>query len=281
MSHTDAASVVISSVAAVVLIAVADPGDALCYLLAFPIWIVSKDLGAVAGTAVATVAFLLLLLVGSSQPAGFGPLGYLAVAAVFLGAVAAGSLVVRPTVSAGAKRASQLVRVLTSQPKLMRRPEALSRRELEVLEAIATGAQNAEIAERFVISENTVKSHVSRILKKLPAANRTEAASRYIEVYGPPPSPNGDTPAPEEVPEEDRIAAASSVTATVEEVKPNGEAVLRLQDGRDLEVPVIDQIRDRVEVGAAIIAYFDQRERVVGWYLPDEELGVDLRQWAP
>ena len=100
-------------------------------------------------------------------------------------------------------------------------------------------------------------------------------------MYGPPPSPNGDTPAPDELPEEDRIAAASAVTATVEAVKPNGEAVLRLQDGRDLEVPVIDQIRDRVEVGAAIIAYFDQRERVVGWYLPDEELGVDLRQWAP
>ena len=246
-----------------------------------PIWIVSKDLGAVAGTAVATVAFLLLLLVGSSQPAGFGPLGYLAVAAVFLGAVVAGSLVVRPTVSAGAKRASQLVRVLTSQPKVMRRPEALSRRELEVLEAIATGAQNAEIAERFVISENTVKSHVSRILKKLPAANRTEAASRYIEMYGPPPSLNGDTPAPDELPEEDRIAAASAVTATVEAVNPNGEAVLRLQDGRDLEVPVIDQIRDRVEVGAAIIAYFDQRERVVGWYLPDEELGVDLGSGRP
>ena len=173
------------------------------------------------------------------------------------------------------------MRVLTSQPKVTRRPEALSRRELEVLEAIATGAQNAEIAERFVISENTVKSHVSRILKKLPAANRTEAASRYIEMYGPPPSLNGDTPARDELPEEERIAAASAVTATVVAVKPKGEAVLRLQDGRDLEVPVIDQIRDSVDVGASIIAYFDQRDRVVGWYLPDEELGVDLRQWAP
>ena len=30
-----------------------------------------------------------------------------------------------------------------------------------------------------------------------------------------------------------------------------------------------------------MIVYFDQRDRAVGWYLPDEELGLDLRQWAP
>ncbi len=62
----------------------------------------------------------------------------------------------------------------------------LSRRELQVLEMVATGANNAEIAERFVISLNTVKSHVSRILRKLKATNRTEAASVYIEQYGTP-----------------------------------------------------------------------------------------------
>ena len=62
--------------------------------------------------------------------------------------------------------------------------------------------RTAEIADRFVISQNTVKSHVSRILKKLPAHNRTEAAFRYIEMYGPPPSPEGDSPSSNgEVPE--------------------------------------------------------------------------------
>jgi DNA-binding CsgD family transcriptional regulator len=281
MSRTDAAAVVVSSAGAVALLALADPRDALCYLLAFPIWIVSRDLGAVAGTAVGAVAFLLFVVVGSAQPDGFGPLGYLAVAAVFIGAVAAGSLVALPTGSARAKRASQRLRELTAQPKVTRRPEALSPRELEILEAIATGAQNAEIADRFVISQNTVKSHVSRILQKLPAANRTEAAFRYIEMYGPPSSPEGDPPASIDLPERDRIGAATAVSATVVALRPKGEAVLRLQDGRDLEVPVIEQIRDRVDVGASTVAYFDQRDRVVGWYLPDQELGVDLRQWTP
>jgi DNA-binding CsgD family transcriptional regulator len=279
MSRTDAAAVVVSSAGAIALLALADPRDALCYLLAFPIWIVSRDLGAVAGAAVAAIAFLLFVVLGSAQPVDFGPLGYLAVAAVFVGAVAAGALVARPTVKPRPKRA--LPRVLTAQPKVTRRPEALSPRELEILEAIATGAQNAEIADRFVISQNTVKSHVSRILQKLPAANRTEAAFRYIEMYGAPSAPEEDPPTSIELPERGRIGAATAVSATVVALRPKGEAVLRLQDGRDLEVPVVEQIRDRVDVGASTIAYFDQRDRVVGWYLPDQELGVDLRQWTP
>jgi hypothetical protein len=59
------------------------------------------------------------------------------------------------------------------------------------------------------------------------------------------------------------------------------KALLRLQDGRDLEVPLLEQMRGRVDAGTSAIAYFDQRDRVVGWYMPGEELGVDLRHWAP
>ncbi len=52
----------------------------------------------------------------------------------------------------------------------------LSERELEVLRLIADGLDNASIAERLVISEKTVKTHVSNILSKLHLADRTQAA---------------------------------------------------------------------------------------------------------
>jgi two-component system, NarL family, response regulator LiaR len=52
----------------------------------------------------------------------------------------------------------------------------LSERELEVLRLIADGRSNEEIAGRLVISEKTVKSHVSNILGKLHVADRTQAA---------------------------------------------------------------------------------------------------------
>ena len=52
----------------------------------------------------------------------------------------------------------------------------LSDRELEVLRLIADGLSNAEIANKLVISEKTVKGHVSNILSKLHMMDRTQAA---------------------------------------------------------------------------------------------------------
>ena len=51
----------------------------------------------------------------------------------------------------------------------------LTPRELEILELIAAGLSNREIAERVFVSENTVKTHSSRVFDKLGARRRTEA----------------------------------------------------------------------------------------------------------
>lgn len=58
----------------------------------------------------------------------------------------------------------------------------LTPRELEVLELMGAGATNAMIADRLVISGATVKSHVKHILRKLRAANRAEAVSKFCRI---------------------------------------------------------------------------------------------------
>jgi DNA-binding CsgD family transcriptional regulator len=58
--------------------------------------------------------------------------------------------------------------------------ELLTPREAEVLAMMVRGASNAGIAERLIIKEGTVKSHVKHILRKLDAVNRAEAISRYM-----------------------------------------------------------------------------------------------------
>ena len=51
----------------------------------------------------------------------------------------------------------------------------ITRRELEILELIAQGMSNREIAEKLFVSENTVKTHSSRLFDKLSAKRRTQA----------------------------------------------------------------------------------------------------------
>jgi DNA-binding CsgD family transcriptional regulator len=51
----------------------------------------------------------------------------------------------------------------------------ITRRELEILELIAGGLSNREIAEKLFVSENTVKTHSSRLFDKLSARRRTQA----------------------------------------------------------------------------------------------------------
>ncbi|HRN52074.1 MAG TPA: response regulator transcription factor [Gemmatimonadaceae bacterium] len=58
----------------------------------------------------------------------------------------------------------------------------LTPRELEILALMAEGLSNREIAERAFVSENTVKTHASRVLDKLGAARRTQAIQRAREL---------------------------------------------------------------------------------------------------
>jgi RNA polymerase sigma factor (sigma-70 family) len=60
--------------------------------------------------------------------------------------------------------------------------EELTPRELEVLDLMAAGATNQAIAEELHITEGTVKSHVKQILRKLGAANRSQAIAHYLGV---------------------------------------------------------------------------------------------------
>ena len=108
------------------------------------------------------------LIVGRrlEQPAGAVPLGYLArLTAAFDRAQPAGP----PPGRRGAVAAPGLVEPLTA-------------RELEVLGLLAAGQPNQGIADQLVVTLDTVKKHVSHVLGKLGAANRTEAVARAREL---------------------------------------------------------------------------------------------------
>ncbi|WP_308207571.1 helix-turn-helix transcriptional regulator [Mycobacterium cookii] len=60
--------------------------------------------------------------------------------------------------------------------------ETLTRREWDVLHGIAAGKTNAQIAISLFVAEGTVKTHVKHVLRKLGAANRTEAVAKYHHI---------------------------------------------------------------------------------------------------
>jgi DNA-binding NarL/FixJ family response regulator len=95
--------------------------------------------------------------------------------AAALQAAAAGLVVLHPAELPSAFPAA----TPASQP-LAELPEPLTRREREVLQMLAAGLANKEIAARLSISDHTAKFHVAAILGKLGAATRTEAVALGI-----------------------------------------------------------------------------------------------------
>jgi len=73
--------------------------------------------------------------------------------------------------------AARILEEVRGQPAPLGPEEALTAREMDVLELVAARLSNAEIAERFVISEHTVKNHMKSILSKLHLRNRRQAAA--------------------------------------------------------------------------------------------------------
>ena len=81
-----------------------------------------------------------------------------------------GEMSMRPSIAA------KLMRELQRSSDLSPTDEPLTAREVEILKLVAQGLPNQEIADRLVISERTVRTHVTHILSKLHLANRTQAA---------------------------------------------------------------------------------------------------------
>ena len=75
---------------------------------------------------------------------------------------------------------------MTSEPftvnEAQQRQLGITKRELEILELIAGGLSNREIADKIFVSENTVKTHSSRLFDKLGAKRRTQAVQIGKEI---------------------------------------------------------------------------------------------------
>jgi DNA-binding NarL/FixJ family response regulator len=93
--------------------------------------------------------------------------------------VAAGETLIRPAVT---ERVLRGLENLRPEFESLDPPDALSRRETEILRLMAGGYNNREIAEAFHTTEGTVKNHVSNILSKLGVRDRTRAVLKALEL---------------------------------------------------------------------------------------------------
>jgi DNA-binding NarL/FixJ family response regulator len=94
--------------------------------------------------------------------------------------VSRGGAVISPSMAT--KLLDEFSTTVTPRPMTPERPEkqSLSEREREVLQLVAVGSTNRDIAEKLCISENTVKVHLHNIMEKLHLRNRQHAAAYAI-----------------------------------------------------------------------------------------------------
>jgi DNA-binding CsgD family transcriptional regulator len=77
--------------------------------------------------------------------------------------------------------ASRTGAMVVTRPVAVGLGGTLSPREQEVLDLLASGSTNVEIGERLSVTENTVKSHLTRVYRKLGVRSRAEAITAYLE----------------------------------------------------------------------------------------------------
>ena len=93
--------------------------------------------------------------------------------------VAAGDALLAPAVTR--RLIAEFARLRPQQRTRPEDLEALTRREVEILGLVAAGLSNHEIAERLVLSNETVKTHVSHVLRKLGLRDRAQAVVAAYE----------------------------------------------------------------------------------------------------
>jgi DNA-binding CsgD family transcriptional regulator len=167
---------------AMALIAVAflhrDARDAPLVLLVVPLAVVGWRWGPRAGIGAAILAMAVLAARNWFADLDVSAVGYLTRATAYATVIVLAAAAQEQRQSGGNGAAVATSRAPGLGP--FRQHAQLTRRELEVLEMMAEGATNAQIADSLFISASTVQSHVKAILRKLGVRNRTQAASLYF-----------------------------------------------------------------------------------------------------
>jgi DNA-binding NarL/FixJ family response regulator len=154
------------------------PSSAPLLLLVIPIAIVGRRWGPSHAWAAAILAMAMLAARGVLFEAGPGAIGYVTRATTFVTvAILAGH---RPRRLDQANGFAPRDADGAAEPSEASPADLLTKRELEVLEMMAEGATNAEVADRLVIAQSTVQSHVKNILRKLGVRNRTQAVAEHL-----------------------------------------------------------------------------------------------------